>query len=73
MTQITTRVPDELGQALNAAAAQLNSSRAEVVRMALQQFLLDLEDLALAKAAEDDPNDPVLDWEDVKRELFGSD
>ena len=73
MTQITTRVPDELGQALNAAAAQLNSSRAEVVRVALQQFLLDLEDLALAKAAADDPNDPVLDWEEVKRELFGSD
>lgn len=73
MTQITARVPDELGQALDAAAAQLNSSRAEVVRVALQQFLLDLEDLALAKAAADDPNDPVLDWEDVKRELFGSD
>ena len=69
MTQITARVPDELGQALNAAAAQLNSSRAEVVRVALQQFLLDLEDLALAKATADDPNDPVLDWEDVKREL----
>ncbi|MDE2803232.1 MAG: ribbon-helix-helix protein, CopG family [Chloroflexota bacterium] len=73
MTQITARVPDELGQALSAAAAQLNSSRAEVVRLALQQFLVDLEDLALAKAAADDPNDPVLDWEDVKRELFDTD
>ncbi len=73
MTQITARVPEELGQALNAAAVQLNRSRAEVVRLALQQFLLDMEDLALAKAAADDPNDPVLDWEEVKRELFGSD
>ena len=73
MTQITAQVPDDLGHALDVAAAQLNSSRDEVVRVALQQFLLDLEDLALAKAAADDPNDPVLDWEDVKRELFGSD
>lgn len=55
------------------AAAQLNQSRDEIVRQALQQFLLDLEDLILIKAAADDPNDPVLDWEDVKRELFGSD
>ena len=66
MTQITARVPEELGQALNAAAVQLNRSRAEVVRLALQQFLLDMEDLALAKVAADDPNDPVLDWEEVK-------
>ena len=73
MTQITTRLPDELGQALDAAAAQLKSSRAEVVRLALHQFLLDLEDLALAKAAADDPNDPILDWEEVKRELFSTD
>ena len=72
MTQITAQVPDELGRALDAAAAQFNQSRDEIVQLALEQYLLDLEDLALAKAAEDDPNDPILDWEDVKRQLFGS-
>ena len=72
MTQITAQVPDDLVRALDAAAAQFNQSRDEIVRLALELYLLDLEDLALAKAAADDPNDPILDWEGVKRQLFGS-
>ena len=34
MTQVTARVPDELVEALDAAAAQLKRSRADVVRQA---------------------------------------
>ena len=73
MTIISATVTDELRHAVDTAAVQLNRSRAEVVRLALQQFLLDLEDIALAKERADDPTDPVLDWEEVKRELFGTD
>ena len=35
MTQITARVPDQLAEALDAAAAQLKRSRADVIRQAL--------------------------------------
>lgn len=73
MTQISACVPEDLARGLDDAAANLGTSRAEVVRMALQQFLMDLEDVALAQAVAEDPNDPVLDWKDIRGELFGTD
>ena len=39
MAQITARVPDELAEALDAAAVQLGRSRAAVVRQALERYL----------------------------------
>ena len=73
MTQITAQVPDDLGHALDVAAAQFNQSRDEIVRLALEQYLLDLEDIASMEERLNDATDPILDWEDVKRELFGTD
>ena len=73
MTQITARVPEELAQALDAAAAQLRRSRAEVVRQALERYLEDFDDLAVALERLSHPADPVLDWDEVKRGLFGTD
>ena len=73
MTQITARVPEELAQALDAAAAQLRRSRAEVVRQALERYLEDFDDLAVALERLRDPADPVLDWDEVKRGLLGTD
>ena len=72
MTQITARVPDELVEALDAAAA-LKRSRADVVRQALERYLEDFDDLSVALERMRDPSDPVLDWDDVKRDLLGSD
>ena len=73
MTQITTRVPDELLAALDSAAAQLQRSRAEVVRQALERYVEDFDDLDIALQRLRDPSDPVLDWEQVKRALLDSD
>ena len=73
MTQITARVPDELADALDAAATQLRRSRAEVVRQALERYLEDFDDLSVALDRLRDPSDPVLDWDEVKRELLRSD
>ena len=73
MTQITARVPDELALSLNAAAAQLKRSRADVVRLALESYLEDFDDLSVALDRLRDPSDPVLDWDEVKRELLGQD
>lgn len=73
MTQITARVPDDLVAALDEAAAQLKRSRADVVRQALELYLQDFDDLSVALDRLRDPSDPVLDWDEVRRELLGSD
>ena len=73
MAQITTRVPDTLVDALDAAARTLKRSRAEVVRQAVERYLEDFDDLSVAMQRLRDPADPVLDWDSVKRELLDSD
>ena len=73
MTQVTARVPDELAEALDAAAAELKRSRADVIRQALERYLEDFDDLSVALDRLRDPSDPVLDWDEVRRELLGSD
>ena len=73
MTQITARIPDDLARELDAAAAQLKRSRAQVIRMALEYYLEDLEDLRLGIERLRDPADPVLDWEEVRGELLDQD
>ena len=73
MTQITARVPDELAEALNSAAAQLKRSRADVIRQALERYLEDFDDLSAALDRLRDPSDQVLDWDEVRRELLGPD
>ncbi len=73
MTTIIAQVPDELGHAVDAAAAQLHQSRDEIVRQALEQYLLDVEDILSMEERLSDVTDPTLDWEDVKRELFNTD
>lgn len=71
-TQITVRLPDEQTEALDAAAAALKRSRAEIVRHAVEQYLEDFDDLSVAVERLMDPSDPVLDWDDVRRDLLGS-
>lgn len=73
MSQITARLSDELLSALDRAAHDLRKSRAEVVRAAVEYYLADYEDLALAVARLRDPSDPVLDWEDVRGDLLAED
>ena len=73
MTQITARLPDELAVSLDAAAVHLKRSRADVVRLALERYLEDFDDLSTALDRLRDPSDPVLDWDEVRRELLGSD
>lgn len=73
MTQITARLPDEIVSSLDAAAARLRRSRAEVVRQAIEYYLDDFEDISLAIGVLQDPADPVLDWEKVKSDLLNHD
>jgi len=73
MSQITARVPNELVEALDAAAAGLKRSRADIIRQAVERYLEDYEDLEVALERLRDPADPVLDWDRVRDELLGSD
>lgn len=61
MNQITARVPDNLIEALDAAAKELKRSRADIVRQALERYLEDFDDLTVALERLRDPTDPVLD------------
>ena len=71
MSQITARLPEALVAALDSAASTLNRSRAELVRQAVERYLEDFDDLAVALERLRDPSDPVLDWDRVKGELLG--
>ena len=73
MAQITARVPDELVEALDAAAEDLKRSRADIIRQALERYLEDYEDLDVALESLQDPADPVLDWDQVRHELLSTD
>lgn len=68
--QITTRLPDGLAGELNAMAARLERSRADIVRHAIERYLDDLE--AAAERLRD-PDDPALDWDRARRELLDMD
>lgn len=73
MTQITARLADSLVAALDKAAARLNRTRADVVRQAIEYYIADVEDLTQALQVLNDPADPVLDWDEVKRALHRKD
>lgn len=67
MVQVTARLPEALVEKADRAASRLNRSRAQLLRQALEYYLEDFEDLRLALDRLNDPADPVLDWEDVRR------
>ncbi len=73
MSQITAQVPDTLLEELDTAAAELELSRAEIVRHALERYLEDFEDLTVSQERLRDPTDPVLDWNQVRHELIDPD
>lgn len=73
MTQVTARLPDDLVKSIDAAAQSLNRSRAEIIRQAIEYYLADVDDLRLALERLQDPADPVLDWNEVKRDLLAAD
>lgn len=73
MSQITTRLPDGLASELEATAARLERSRADIVRHAIERYLDDLDDLEAAAERLRDPKDAALDWNRARRELLAMD
>jgi len=73
MTQVSARLSDDLVKGIDEAAKRMHRSRAEVIRLAIEYYLDDTEDLRLAMDRLKDPADPVLDWEEVKRDVLAKD
>jgi transposase len=73
MTQVSARLPDELVAEIDEAAGRLQRTRAELIRQAVRYYLDDIEDLRLGIERLQDPADPVLDWDEVRRELVDRD
>lgn len=71
--QVTARLPDPVVAALDRAATELRRSRAEVIRIAVESYLDDFDDLSVAIDRLRDPSDAVLDWDQVRRDLLNSD
>ena len=71
--QISARVPTPLVEELDKAAKDLRRSRADIIRLAIEHYLEEFDDLVVAIERIRDPNDKVLDWDRVRRELLDSD
>ncbi len=71
--QVTARLPDPVVDALDTAARQLRRSRADVIRLAIEHYLEDFDDLSVAIDRLCDPSDTELEWDRVRRELLGTD
>jgi predicted DNA-binding protein len=66
-------LPDELVKSVDRTARRLKRSRADVIRHALEYYLEDQEDLTRGLERLQDPGDPLLDWDEVRRGLLDED
>ncbi len=73
MPQVSARLTEELVRGIDEAARSLHRTRAEVIRQAIEYYLEDVVDLRAALQRLQDPADPVLDWNEVRRELLAAD
>ena len=71
--QISARLPDSLVEQLDKTARNLRCSRTDVVRLAIEHYLDDFDGVSVAIDRILDPNDPVQDWDRVRREILKTD
>ena len=69
-TDATVRLSVHEVAVLDRAAAQLGQSRTDVVRLAIESYLDDFDDITTATDRLEDSSDVVRDWDEVKRSLF---
>jgi transposase len=73
MPQVSARLPAELIEEMDRTANRLHRTRAEIARQAVEYYLDDIEDLHQGLERLQDPADPLLDWDEVRRELLDQD
>lgn len=70
MASISVQIPDNLIEALDRAAEELEITRADLIRQALQRYVEDVEDFNLAVERLRDPADSTLNWQEVRNALL---
>ena len=68
--QVSARLPVPVVEALDRAATKLRRSRADVIRVAVEHYLEDFDDLSIAIDRLRDPKDPVLEWNEARSEFL---
>ena len=70
MVEISVWVPDSLLEALDSAAAELDTTRADLIHQALQRYVEDVEEFNLAVKRLHDPANSTLNWQKVRSALL---
>lgn len=73
MSQLTTRLPEDMVVRVDKAAWSLNCSRAEIVRQALDSYLAGLEVQSAEALGMPCPDLDTLDWDEVEHQLLARD
>lgn len=73
MSQLTARLPDDLVARVEKAAWSLNCTRAEIVRQALDSYLVGLEVQSAHALGMPSADLDALDWDEVEHRLIGRD
>lgn len=71
--QTSARAPTQLVEELDKTAKDFQRNRADIVCLATERDLEDFDDFSVAIERIRDPNDKVLDWDRVRRELLDTD
>ena len=72
MVEITTRVSESVARALDNAALGQGRSRADLVRLIVEEYVEDFDDTSEALQRLQDSQDPVGGWDKVRRVLLHS-
>ena len=73
MRKISANLPNELFESVDRAARNLDRSRSQIFRHALEYYLAGLDDETSAALAVPDPSILMLDWDEVKHSLLAAD
>ncbi len=73
MTRIDASLPDDLVAGIDRASRELNRSREEILGLAVEAYLEDLEDTTLSAQRLADPEDPLIGWGEARRALLDQD
>ena len=68
--QVSARLPVQVVEALDGAATRLRRSPADVIRVAVEHYLEDFDDLSVAIDRLRDPKDSELEWNEVRSEFL---
>ncbi len=73
MTVVSARLPDDLVQSIDKTARSMNRSRAEIIRKAVELYLVEIEEQWSTLDRLNLRGSLTFDWDDVERNLLAKD